>query len=914
MRTIKLSQTKFIPHRLSKYNVSKVALVKKIEVSKEAIILLTAPVGTGKSTIMRQVFNHLSGKNMRVMWLKIDPDLSTGIELFSYFLEAFFQLGMLSQSDRLRCLNVVSLGPENIHSAFRELRVALSLCKKIAAFFIDDFHHIVDPQLIKEINILLDDKPDGLKILIASRNSIGLQVYRRVLANELLIISQTDLNFSRSEADTFFGKTLELKIDTKVFAKSLKLTEGWIGALRCVSAAINKDPHFVCTNIELAILPITSEYMFEDIFMEAPESVQHFLLYSSQMRQFNAELCEYVSEDFDARSSLAWIVSHNAFIIELKSTGQWFRYHPLFVNFLDQKWRETGKSAAIILEKSGSWCQAMEYRKEAVDFLLMSKQYEKAAVLIKELSQGTLRISGDVITVLNWVNELPLDIQKKYSSLAFDYGLALCTTRQAERARQLIPYLEKLQSETKATSSAMKIDEADLATKSIMIAACSSLDENQTALNLLDSLLPKIPFERSLSSGSILCASAYCRILSFDFKIALQHATQAHSFGIVANSPYIKVCGACFKAIAYIKMGNLESAAQILDEVEGDSLHQFDKQNFANLLIKLLRGEIAFWKGDFNACNDFLIEGWAFIDNYGYPEILINALKARVWLAEMQEASGASNKIISIGEGLGVGPRMLRSLNAEKIAILGIQGKYAELELAANTYGLHAKSWEDEAPESGPILDLIQRRAIAELQISRKNPLVAIGILSALSVDPNFHQLRPELIRIYILLAFAKTQCSDAKGAKKAFDAALKLAYSSRIVAPFMMYKSYVQHITNQLELDISSRNGDRYGAEYSWFCNFFVPIGTNHSVVLNEHLSDFTLTSREIEILHFIKEGLGNNQLAEKLDLKLATVKWHVHNILQKMNVKNRTAAIAVANHYNLFGSTITSHSVRQG
>lgn len=914
MKTIKLSQTKFIPHRLSKYNVSRVALVKKIEASKEAIILLTGPVGTGKSTVMRQVFNHLSATNMRVMWLKIDPDLSTGIELFNYLLEAFSQLGMLSQSERLRCRNVVSLDPKNIHGAFRELRVALSFFTKRAALFVDNFHHIIDPQLIKEINILFDDKPDGLKILIASRNSIGLQVHRRVLENGLLIISQTDLNFSGSETDIFFGKALELKIDTKVFAKTLELTEGWIGALRCVSIAINKDPHFVCTNIELAILPITSEYMFEDIFMEAPESVQHFLLYSSQMRQFNAEIYEYVSEDFDARSSLAWIVSHNAFIIDLKSTGQWFRYHPLFVNFLDQKWSETGKSATSILEKSSSWCQAMEYRKEAVEFLLMSNQYEKAAVLIKDLSQSTLRISGDVITVLNWVNRLPLDVQKKYSSLAFDYGLALCMTRQGEKARQLIPYLEQLQSNTKAISSAEQIDEADLATKSIMIAACSSLDENHTALKLLDSLLPKVPFERSLSSGSILCASTYCRILSFDFEIALQHASQAHLFGIMAHSPYIRVCSICFKAMAYIKMGNLESAEKELDEIESDSLHQFDKQNFVNLLIKLLRGEIAFWKGDFNACNDFLIDGWALIDNYGYPEILINALKARVWLAEIQETGVAANKIISNGEGLGVGPRMLLSLNAEKIAILGIQGKHAELELVANTYDLHAKSWEDEVPESGPILDLIQRRAIAEYRISRKNPLAAIDILNALCVDPNFHQLKPELIRIYILLAFAKTKCSDVKGAKKAFDTGLKLAFSSRIVAPFMMYKSYVQHITNQLELETSSRNGDRYGAEYSWFCNFFGPIGTNRSVVLNEHLSDFTLTSREIEILHFIKEGLGNNQLAEKLDLKLATVKWHVHNILQKMNVKNRTAAIAVADHHNLFESATTLHSVREG
>ena len=51
-------------------------------------------------------------------------------------------------------------------------------------------------------------------------------------------------------------------------------------------------------------------------------------------------------------------------------------------------------------------------------------------------------------------------------------------------------------------------------------------------------------------------------------------------------------------------------------------------------------------------------------------------------------------------------------------------------------------------------------------------------------------------------------------------------------------------------------------------------------------------LSAREQEILALIKQNLSNREIAEHLELKLGTVKNHVHNILKKLNVDNRRAA----------------------
>ncbi|MDD3237689.1 MAG: response regulator transcription factor [Candidatus Gastranaerophilales bacterium] len=57
-----------------------------------------------------------------------------------------------------------------------------------------------------------------------------------------------------------------------------------------------------------------------------------------------------------------------------------------------------------------------------------------------------------------------------------------------------------------------------------------------------------------------------------------------------------------------------------------------------------------------------------------------------------------------------------------------------------------------------------------------------------------------------------------------------------------------------------------------------------------------FGLTDRELEVLALIVEGLSNPQIADRLVITRATAKAHVHSILQKLYVADRTQAAVYA------------------
>lgn len=61
-------------------------------------------------------------------------------------------------------------------------------------------------------------------------------------------------------------------------------------------------------------------------------------------------------------------------------------------------------------------------------------------------------------------------------------------------------------------------------------------------------------------------------------------------------------------------------------------------------------------------------------------------------------------------------------------------------------------------------------------------------------------------------------------------------------------------------------------------------------------HVVGPALTRREREIVRLVGDGLSNKEIARALHIELATVKNHVHNILEKLGVGRRTEAVAAA------------------
>jgi len=64
---------------------------------------------------------------------------------------------------------------------------------------------------------------------------------------------------------------------------------------------------------------------------------------------------------------------------------------------------------------------------------------------------------------------------------------------------------------------------------------------------------------------------------------------------------------------------------------------------------------------------------------------------------------------------------------------------------------------------------------------------------------------------------------------------------------------------------------------------------------------SSVKLTPREVEIINKVAEGLSNKEIAQQFSIEAQTVKNHIHNILDKLQLHNRLEAVQYARERNL-------------
>ena len=75
---------------------------------------------------------------------------------------------------------------------------------------------------------------------------------------------------------------------------------------------------------------------------------------------------------------------------------------------------------------------------------------------------------------------------------------------------------------------------------------------------------------------------------------------------------------------------------------------------------------------------------------------------------------------------------------------------------------------------------------------------------------------------------------------------------------------------------------------------------GANSPLIASKNQKDankkYGLTKKELEVLALIVDGLSNQEISEKLVVSISTTKAHVHNILQKLYLTDRTKAAIIA------------------
>ena len=128
-------------------------------------------------------------------------------------------------------------------------------------------------------------------------------------------------------------------------------TEGWITGIYLATLSLQRhsDPAAFIASFN-GSNPALAEYLAEDVLARQTGQCQQFLLQTSVLAQFCPALCDAVTGRNDSQSMIESLERANLFVIATDDQRQWFRYHPLFADFLVQtlKQRHPDSSSSCI--------------------------------------------------------------------------------------------------------------------------------------------------------------------------------------------------------------------------------------------------------------------------------------------------------------------------------------------------------------------------------------------------------------------------------------------------------------------------------------------------------------------------------------------------------------------------------------
>lgn len=167
-------------------------------------------------------------------------------------------------------------------------------------------------------------------------------------------------------------------------------------------------------------------------------------------------------------------------------------------------------------------------------------------------------------------------------------------------------------------------------------------------------------------------------------------------------------------------------------------------------------------------------------------------------------------------------------------------------------------------------------------------------------------------IEILILQALAQQALSNEAEAIKTLEQALRMAEPESYVRSFIDEGEALSKLLAQT----LKQNGKRWETETPALLHYviklneaFGPIAPVQKLRTSQTETDSLpwwyvkdpLSERELEVLRHVAQGLSNQEIADKLFLSAGTVKRHMSNIYQKLDVHSRTQATDRARNLKL-------------
>jgi len=912
MSTPILATKLYIPPRRS-HIVLRPRLIERLDEGlHRRLTLISAPAGFGKTTLVSEWVAGCErfDPKVHIAWLSLDEGDSDPARFMAYLIAALQTIRAELGEGLLPILQ--SHQPPSIESLETFLLNEISVSPETILLILDDYHLIDSQSVDQALTFLVEHLPPQMHLVIATREDPQLPLARLRARNQLIELRATDLRFTSTESAEFLNHAMGLKITAEDIVALESRTEGWIAGLQLAALSMQGHP-----NTTSFIKSFTGshhfvlDYLIEEVFQQQSESVRSFLLRTSLLDRLCGPLCDAVLDSSSAsgQKTLEYLDHANIFIVSLDHERHWYRYHHLFADVLRMHLLAEQPDQVFTLHRRASvWYERNDLRNDAIRHALAANDFVRAADLI-ELAYPVMNINRQFSTLLGWLKALPDEVVRARPMLCFGYAFSAMSCGENEsvesRLRDAEHWLKRVEQSESPPEEMVVVDKEEFRRLPGLIAltrggqALGRGDMPETvkyAQRVLDlkpdgdylmlggaaSQLGLVAWTngdldtarrmtvdgiKNLRLGGFISPSIGATITLADIQIAqgcLHDAMTTYEHGLQWATKEARVLqGAADMHVGmsnlHYEYNDLEAATQCL--LTSQSLGELAglPQNPYRWYAAMARIKQA--QGDLDGALALLEEAGRVYDGNFSPNVRPVATRmVRVWLAlgRLSEALGWVR-----AQGLSVENKLsyLREfdhITLARVLLAGYQHDHANGSISKG-------------------IELLERLLKAAEEGGRKGSVIEIRILQAMA-----YHAQGNLIATLLSLQYALTLAEPEGYVRIFLDEGPSMMQLLREASARKIMPDYTNKLLTAFETEKRNSEGK--------------PDLLPTKFVIEP------LSSREMEVLRLIAQGLSNQEICERLVLALDTVKGHNRRIFDKLQVQNRTEAVARARELGLF------------
>jgi LuxR family maltose regulon positive regulatory protein len=895
MQSKLLISTKFVPPRISAAHVARSGLLHQLaRLPQRTLALITGSAGYGKTTLLTQWREACLQSGAVVAWLSLSPDDKGFADFCAVLFEALKRLGITVDFDML----ADGSSEASIDAVVASVAQGAADRPKDLFLILDDYHHVEDPWASKLMQKLLDRCPANLHLVIASRAAPALNLSRLRGKNLVVDIDCSELPFSPAETRSFIEGNLEPgKISADDIGLVHELTGGWPSCLQLAAIMLKTRPG---SSSRLRDLVWRSNdlqtYLSEEVMAGLPAELAEFVETLSLFRRFNAPLAECVTGNPSATEFLRRMELENLPLQRVDSDDKlpWFRFHPLFGEFLDTRMERRGPAAIAQLHaKASRWFAANDLLVEAVRHANLAGDIELAAAVIEGVAPATWTLSylGPTMHLLERLSQETLLAHRRLFLLAC---VTVALTARAPVAAARVAQLER--SETAR--------HPEVAPYLPLVHAVIALqqDNTQQTIDLLEAGFSKAKGNAFLN---YLALSALATAYAASGRCADARALlDRHPIAPSDKNNDMAIIAESARVLSLLVEGDIREAERLASPLLAHALKTFGRRSTCTNVFAAFAADAYYELNRIDDARETIANRHGLLESSGI-EVTVRASLCRSRLDLLQEGPDTAlaflQQQIARFRRLGL-DRPLALMLAEQVNVLLVKndqkgaatafaaldaladqhresaGFLAEIPIAAALTRARMLT-ADQAEQALHSLDEAKSRALA---LNRGKTLALIELLAARTLDDLGRKeeagarraqaiergCRSGLVRTFVdegVLAHRELSRFIQQGPK---DAAT-LAYAREVLAAFP------EHTVQDGGPPVTTRSRAAPG--------------------------QVTLTRREIEILALVAQAMSNKRIALTLNVTLETVKWNLRNIFAKLGVSSRYDAMIWARNQNL-------------